>query len=506
MSPGKPAGKIMVIRADADARMGTGHVMRCLALAQAWQDTGGRGLFLMAAMPPALKTRLAAEGMEALTLQATPGSPEDARETAQLAQSRGADWVVADGYHFGADYQRLIKDAGLRLLCIDDYGHAGHYCADLVLNQNINATEELYPSREAHTRLLLGTRYVLLRREFWPWRGWRREIPEVARKVLVTLGGGDPDNVTQKVMHALAQVQTDSLEAVVVAGAANPHLPALQASIAKQPHSIRLEANVTNMPKLMAWADLAITAGGSTCWETAFMGLPSLIIILAENQRFTGARLEQAGLAHNFNGHKNLALANVADSLSKLCVNLEGRQKISLMGQKSVDGFGTSRALRQLSIKNLKLRRAVEADCKIVWEWSNEPEVRSISFSTDNIPWETHKKWFFFQITDPNCIFLIASNGDGNLIGQIRYDIRESDAVISVSIDKEYRGLGYGQEIIALGCETMFTQLPIKTINAYIKENNIRSICVFTRAGFINKGITINQGQRAIHLVLEANH
>ena len=119
------AGKPLVIRADADSRMGTGHVMRCLALAQAWQDAGGRALFLMAAVPPALKTRLESEDMEVAPLQATPGSPEDAGETAALARSCGADWVVADGYHFGADYQRLLKDSGLRLLCIDDYGHAG---------------------------------------------------------------------------------------------------------------------------------------------------------------------------------------------------------------------------------------------------------------------------------------------------------------------------------------------------------------------------------------------
>ena len=132
----------------------------------------------------------------------------------------------------------------------------------------------MYANREAHTRLLLGTRYVLLRREFWPWRGWRREIPAVARKVLVTLGGGDPDNVTLKVIRALAQVEIEGLEAVVVVGPANPHLEELQAAVKDTPHPIRLESNVTNMPELMAWADVAITAGGSTCWETAFMGLP----------------------------------------------------------------------------------------------------------------------------------------------------------------------------------------------------------------------------------------
>jgi UDP-2,4-diacetamido-2,4,6-trideoxy-beta-L-altropyranose hydrolase len=349
MSPAIPTGKIMVMRADADSRMGTGHVMRCLALAQAWQDAGGRGLFLMAAMPPALKTRLAAEGMEALTLQAAPGSPEDARETADITRSRGADWVVADGYHFGADYQRLIKDAGLRLLCIDDYGHAGHYSADLVLNQNINATEELYPSREANTRLLLGTKYVLLRREFWPWRGWRREIPAVARKVLVTLGGGDPDNVTLKVIQALAQVKIDGLEAVVVIGAANPHLPELQTAAGNQPHPIRLEANVTNMPELMAWADMAITAGGSTCWETAFMGLPSMVVVLAENQLPSAIHLKEQETIIYLGWHHYLSLSQLIESINKLSASGSDREKLMHRNLIIMEGKGVFSVMEKLS-------------------------------------------------------------------------------------------------------------------------------------------------------------
>jgi len=343
MSPAMLTGKTMVVRADADSRMGTGHVMRCLALGQAWQDAGGRALFLMAPAPPALKIRLLSEGMEVLALQTVPGSPDDARETAQLARNRGADWVVVDGYHFGADYQRLIKDSGLRLLCIDDYGHAAHYSADLVLNQNINATEELYPSREANTRLLLGTKYVLLRREFLPWRGWRRDIPEVARKVLVTLGGGDPDNVTLKVVQALAQVKIKGLEAVVVVGAANPHLEELQAAVQDTPHPIRLESNVTNMPELMAWADVAITAGGSTCWEMAFMGLPALTIILANNQRPIAESLGLMRAALNLGWYETIATSLIRDSVKELLILKKERMRMSRTTRSLVDGVGSSR-------------------------------------------------------------------------------------------------------------------------------------------------------------------
>jgi len=275
----------LLLRADASETIGTGHVMRCLALAQAWQDTGGRVVFLMATEAPAVEARLQSEGMEVIHLPVQPGSRDDAIQTADLARRVGADWVVVDGYHFGADYQRTIRGLGLHLLFIDDHGHADHYSADLVLNQNIHAHEGIYKNREPYTRLLLGTRYVLLRREFLKWRGWKREIPEVARKVLVTMGGSDPDNVTLKVIQALQQVDVDGLETIVVVGGGNPHYEELQSSVQESRFPVLLESNVTNMPELMAWADVAVSAGGSTSWELAFMGVPALVLILANNQR-----------------------------------------------------------------------------------------------------------------------------------------------------------------------------------------------------------------------------
>jgi spore coat polysaccharide biosynthesis predicted glycosyltransferase SpsG len=145
----------------------------------------------MALDAPAVAARLTAEGMEITRISARPGTTEDAQRTAIIAQQKGAAWVVADGYHFDAEYQRVIKHSGLRMLLVDDYGHAGHYYSDVVLNQNISANESLYANREPYTRLLLGVRFALLRREFLPWRGWQRETRPVAHKVLITLGGGD---------------------------------------------------------------------------------------------------------------------------------------------------------------------------------------------------------------------------------------------------------------------------------------------------------------------------
>jgi UDP-2,4-diacetamido-2,4,6-trideoxy-beta-L-altropyranose hydrolase len=277
--------------------MGTGHVMRMIALAQAWQDGGGEAVFACAEITPALRERLAQEGFALKEITAQPGSAEDLAATcALICQSEEKNPVVAlDGYQFDADFQLGLKKAGCRLLVMDDYGHAAFYHADWVLNQNLPAREELYASRAPHTRLLLGTKFALLRREFLNYRGWQRQIPEIARKVLVTLGGADPDNVTGKVIEALAPLD---IEVKVVVGGSNPHLPELQQAVEgmkTQAAKIELVINPADMPGLMAWADLAIAAGGSTAWELAFMGLPFFTIILAENQVHLANALDSLG-------------------------------------------------------------------------------------------------------------------------------------------------------------------------------------------------------------------
>ncbi len=195
---------------------------------------------------------------------------------------------MLDGYQFDVEYQRQLKAAGVKLLIVDDTGHAGAYAADLVLDQNVHATEDFYARRESYTQLLLGPRYALLRREFKPWRSWKREISPVARKVLVTVGGSDPDNVTLRVIRALRLLAEDNLEATVVVGGSNPHGHELEREVQSGGNALRLVRDVPDMPQLMADADVAISAAGITTWEMCFLGLPAVLIDVAENQTSGG--------------------------------------------------------------------------------------------------------------------------------------------------------------------------------------------------------------------------
>jgi len=264
-------------------------VMRMIALGQAWLENGGSVYFLCAEIPLALERRLAAENFALRRIEADLGTSEDLRQTVHWIFEtpqfdRSAARVVLDGYHFGADYQFGIKAAGFKLLVVDDYGHADFYHADWVLNQNISAREELYVNRCPDTELLLGPKFAMLRKEFLAYEGWKREIALKAKNVLVTLGGSDPNNVTLRVLEALAGLD---LHVKVVIGGGNPHLVEIQKFVQDQRGILTLFeviVSVANMPELMAWADVAVAAAGSTCYELALMRLPSVIIKIAENQ------------------------------------------------------------------------------------------------------------------------------------------------------------------------------------------------------------------------------
>ena len=479
----------MIIRADASVRIGAGHVLRCIALGQSWQDKGGRVVFLSHCETSAIKKRILDEGFDFKEVVAPHPDPSDFADTLRMIHEYGArdsahsTWVVVDGYHFDAAYQKELKDVGYKVLWIDDYGHAQHYYADLILNQNVSVDESLYQHRETYTRLLLGTRYALLRREFREWTNWRREVPEVAQKVLITLGGSDPDNVTLKVIQALKQIDISGLEAKIIVGPANPNTRTLQQEIGKN-SNLQLIKNAENMTELMAWADVAIAAGGSTSWELALMGLPSLLVILADNQSSIVCEMSKAGAAINLGYAEKLTSADITHKINTILNESKTRSLLCTNAKALIDGFGASRVCDRVFQSDIVLRPVIQEDCKRIWDWSNDPSVRLRSFSKSFIAWEEHVKWFTKRIEAP--FFYVALLHDGTPIGQVRVDISGSEAVISVMIESNYRNQGYGEKTIARACHEVFHNSfsGIKEIHAHVEESNTASFRAFKKAGF----------------------
>jgi UDP-2,4-diacetamido-2,4,6-trideoxy-beta-L-altropyranose hydrolase len=493
----------LLIRADAGIAMGAGHVMRCLALAQAWQDAGGRAVFVMAQAPAAIEQRLRSESCEVVGISAQAGSEDDSRKTIRLAREQNAEWVVVDGYQFEPDYQRLLKAAGLKVLFVDDYGHAHRYFADVVLDQNVAADESLYQSREPYARLLLGLRYCLLRREFASWRDWKRDIPKVGRRVLVTMGGSDPENVTARVIQALSLVKRKRLGAVVALGGSNPYFEALQSAAGQ--NGITLRTNVSNMAELMAEADVAISAAGSTCWELCLLGLPALLIDVAANQKAVARELDRLGCAIHLGDLESTSATKIAKQLEKLLGSQDLRRSLSQRSRELVDGAGAKRVASIVRGNcGLRIRPACPDDARMLWEWANDPEVRAASFSQEFIPWETHVAWFTRKLRDQQTFIFVGEDEEGKSVGQIRFDpTPDGDLEIGISVAKASRGRGLASLLIKLGVDAVYGKAGEKRMHAFVRANNQASVHAFEKAGFRKVGNTNVRGNAAFHLISE---
>jgi len=489
----------LLIRADANTEIGTGHLMRCLALAQAWQAQGMRTTFLSHCPSPALRRRVRTEGARFVSLKDAHPNPADLHTTLRLIETLKPDWLAIDGYHFDPEYQKAARAAGVRMLAIDDMAHWPKYHADIVLNQNLGA-EKLHYHCDRDTRLLLGTRYVLLRTEFLKRRGRERETPREARKVLVTMGGSDPDNVTLKVIRALERVPVEGLEVTIVLGASNPHRAALQvavrsARLQSRGHRIHLVRNTLNMPELMAWADTAVAAGGSTSWELAHAGVPSLVLVLADNQTMVADALDRAGVA------RKTVVSRLSADISALLADEGRRRAMRELGLRTVDGAGAERVVVGLRAAELTLRRARLDDSRLVWEWRNDSQARAASFSSEVIPLHTHEQWFRNHVSSPTDFFYVALNSGDQPIGQVRFTVRGDEAVVSVGIAREARGRGYGAPLILRGSRQCFADSRVESIQAYVKPGNTRSLRAFQKAGYAEAGTTVQKGQRALRLM-----
>jgi len=337
---------IVLFRADGSASIGAGHIMRCLSLVQAAHDAGHNTVFLMEPGAESLKERLQNEGCDVHELKSMRGSNEDALETATLARECGAMCAVVDGYVFDAPYQQTLHNEGVCFLLIDDYGQADTYYASIILNQNSYAQklESIYRKRSSQSELLLGSEYVLLRREYRE-AAQRQNTPEIANEILVTFGGGDTQVMTQRIIEVLKGIDESTLNITVLIGGSNPHADKIE-STAQGMHVIR---DAQNMPELLANTELAIAAGGTTSYELAYMGVPSLLFILAENQRLIAEDLNTRGIVKSIGKPDQVSDITIVNAIRELITNVGQRRSMAQIGQQLIDGQGAMRVLERLT-------------------------------------------------------------------------------------------------------------------------------------------------------------
>jgi len=339
----------VLVRADGDGAIGTGHVMRTLALAERIRGAGGEATLLSSRLDDGLRRRVEASGVRALIHKAEPGSPADAATVVAAASSHGCRWVIVDSYAAGTSFQEALRSAGLQVLLIDDYATAPRIAADIVLNQNVFASREMYDGRvRGDEQLLLGPAYALLRSEFSSAVETRRGRREAAH-ILVTLGGADPRNISRCVLDALLPMvrdRTSPLSLTVVVGASNPHRETLSAT---DEGGIEIQDRVDNMVPLMKRADIAVAGAGITVYELMALGVPTCVIPAVPSQRGFAAALARSGACEVFDEESGFTAARFARQIDALRHDEARRAAMSGLGQKLVDGRGAERVAAALA-------------------------------------------------------------------------------------------------------------------------------------------------------------
>ena len=333
---------LLLIRTDAGPSLGAGHAMRCLALAQAWGDVLGGSVLSVMAAPERVAERFRSEGFDVMPATGASGGSADAEATLSIARRVGATCLVTDGYHFDAAFQAALRVDGLPLLSIDDSAATGPSAASVILDQNEGVSRELYSDRPRDCRLLLGTRFALLRREFRRiGQAPRAGVPQLA-SLLVTLGGGDAAGVVSKVLDAISRLQR-TLSTRVLVGPAGASESAVTIAARARGLDVECVRGGVDLPELMSWADLAVTGGGSTCWELAYLGVPALVIELAENQRPIAGALSRAGVVERLGWHEEVRVEAITAAIQRVASDPDRLREMSLAGQALVDGRGALR-------------------------------------------------------------------------------------------------------------------------------------------------------------------
>jgi UDP-2,4-diacetamido-2,4,6-trideoxy-beta-L-altropyranose hydrolase len=343
----------VAFRVDASARIGVGHLARCLALAVELRGRGIAACFIVRDDPTFPVTFAARHGFGFYKLAGpAQDAAADAVETMALVRREQArvDWIIVDHYALDAQWESDLRGAAARVLAIDDLAVRRHDC-DVLLDQNLRpsgdrAYDKLVPER---TRQLLGPQYALLGREFGIARRSLRERDGTVRRLLVSYGGADPGNETAKALAAIAALDRRDLHIDVAAASTNPHLDDLRRLVSRT-RNATLHQDLPHLADLIQSADLALGAGGTSTWERLCLGLPSLVTTIADNQVSATRALAELGCLRYLGPAESVTANILHQALVLRLSEAESLRAESVRGRALVDGAGTARVADNLVV------------------------------------------------------------------------------------------------------------------------------------------------------------
>jgi len=469
-------------RVDASRSLGTGHLMRCLTLADVLAGEGVDSVFLCRADEATSLVGDAGHGLLELPPQPS-GEEVDAEQCGELLDG-SLDWIVVDHYGLGDAWERLMYAHTVRLAAIDDLARL--HDVDLLLDQNVLPDRASpYAGRlPVRARALLGPRYALLRPEFI---GTPRERDGSISRVLVNFGGSDPANATTLALDALERVGWTDRAVDVVVGRLHQHTDQLAGRCSGHP-GWALHVQTPRLGQLMRAADLALGAGGTSTWERCASALPALVVTIADNQLEVAAATAAAGACRWLGDVDEVSVDTLARELESLAGAPEEVQQMGRAAGALCDGRGARRVARALLGSSLAFRAADAADERLTLEWRNHLEVRRFSGDGGPIAQDDHHLWFGRVLADPDRALLIAQH-EGQPLAVVRFDdLGGPEPEISIYVDPARHGDGWGTEVLMSAARWLQQHHQIRRIRARIHADNGASQRAFGAAGFIQTG------------------
>lgn len=494
----------IIFRTDASLQIGTGHVMRCLTLAKALRELGASCDFVCRAHPGNLIELIKQQGFVVHTLPHDPDweslemVPDhaawlgmdwqtDAEQTKASIDERAIDWLIVDHYALDIRWEKTLRPLCRKLMVIDDLADRSHD-SDLLLDQNlVNNLHHRYDGRvPIHCARLLGPEYALLQAKYADLHP--RTPPRVGpiKKILVFFGGVDRFDLTGRTISAFLALDRTDITLDVVINPASPHHIAIRKRV-QDCANITLHETLPSLAPLMLKADLAIGAGGATAWERCCLGLPSIVITMAENQKPIAAELNRQGFVR-WLGHHDLVsepvlIAAMQDVLKESTVSDWSLQCLSL-----VDGKGTEKVASIIlldSATEFKARLACLEDEALILSWANDPLVRQNAFNMNTIDPESHRLWFYERLRNPDFyrIYIMETN-EGIPIGQVRFEQLDSVWYIGYLLDPALRGRHLGTKLLQTALQAFQYSIKDGQLVARVKLSNIASQKIFEKLGF----------------------
>lgn len=500
----------IVFRADASAVLGSGHVVRCLTLADSLALRGERVGFICREASGDLIEAVLSHGFPVERLAAGIDAQEDAVQTRaamELLAPDGAAWVVVDHYGLDAEWERAVRSIARRILVIDDLADRPHDC-DLLLDQNLHTATVSYDALVAtDAKRLLGPGFALLRPEFASAAAEPCGRSGVVRRLLVSFGGSDPTGETAKVLAALRD-GPGLLETLVVVGPSAGSPEVVEALAASVP-GVRVLTNVDRMAALMRDADFMIGSGGSTTWERCATCLPSAIVAVAENQVDPSWAVSATGATEYLGTSEEVSAESYATVLARA---LAGPAAVRAMAERAaalVDGRGTERVTDEMLAGRLadgcRLRQIGPGDLELVRVWRNSDRVRPFMFDRHEIGVEEHLAWFASSSRDRDARHLLFECADRALgvVNLTRIDRDAGTCDWGVYIGATDAPAGSGRRMGRLALEYASGELGLSEVRAEVAATNERSLTFHARMGFRQVGRRVRAAQHGAEEVVE---